>query len=123
MKKISEEFADRIAQEFADNLNRNVVAQCVLDEMAVRQGQGPTGPELSWNHATQDFRQRFLEAYRAMTPDVRMDAFVTAFVDAWPDGMGVLHMDPKWKGILAQPPYTKDGLWPAPLPRIPRSET
>jgi hypothetical protein len=119
LKKEVPKARTNFAQEMVDNLNRYSVAQAVVNEMATRQGMGPGGPELKWSEVTDGFRTRFLAAYAEVRSTEPFDAgaFVQGFVDAWPEGEGVLRMDPSWKGVLAQPPYTEKGLWPAFLRR------
>lgn len=103
------------AQHVCDNLNRNVTAEGVIDEMGRRQGH-QVGPELGWHDATPEFIERFNAAYTAKPTSQSFEDFVTEFVDAWPPGVGVMRMGAECKGVLGQPPYTKNGLWPALLP-------
>jgi hypothetical protein len=41
------------------------------------------------------------------------DEFSRLFVDAWPQDMAALRIVPDVRDPIANPPYSKDGLWPA----------
>jgi hypothetical protein len=101
-------------------LNRNVTAQEVFDEMGRRQGQ-QCGPEFSWHHVTQEFKTKFTSAYANKPRRQSAEDFAREFVDQWPIGTGAKRVLPEWRGILAQPPYTKNGLWPSDFTAAPGS--
>jgi hypothetical protein len=101
-----------VVDAMVSNLNSTVTAQCVFDEMARRQGS-QHGPEFSWHYVTAEFEKRFAKAYAAKPRELSAEDFAREFVDHWPVGLGAMRMLPEWQGVLAQPPYTKDGLWPA----------
>ena len=98
-------------------LNRNVTAQEIFDEMGRRQGS-QCGPEFSWHYVTAEFKMRFLAAYAKKPRRQSAEDFAQGFVDRWPIGAGAMRMLPEWQGVLAQPPYTKGGLWPADLKKF-----
>ena len=101
-----------LALHLVNSLNRNVTAQEVFDEMGRRQGfRG--GPEFSWHYVTEEFKAKFLAAYANKPRRKSAEDFAREFVDEWPIGEGAKRMMPEWRGILAHPPYTKDGLWPS----------
>jgi hypothetical protein len=97
--------------DLVNTLNRNVTAQEVFDEMGRQQGS-QCGPEFSWHYVTEEFKAKFLAAYAKKPSRKSAEDFAREFVDKWPSGAGAMHMPPDWLG-LAQPPYTKDGLWPS----------
>ena len=103
---------EQFGKALVANLNRNVTAEAVLDEMAKRQGHW-YGPTLSWHEATEDFKKLFLQAYVAKPGTQDCDEFAREFVDQWPEGVAALRLGPECKGEIAQPPYAKNGLWPA----------
>jgi hypothetical protein len=84
----------RDAAEFAENLiefiKSTMAAQCVLNEMARRQGQHVPLPEFSWHQVTAEFRARFTEAYKRKPREQSTEAFAREFVDSWPIGSRVL---------------------------------
>jgi len=99
----------------ARRLDRTDAAEHVVEEMARRQGHR-NGPYFNWNLATETFRQRFDEAWLEAAPLGVLESvedFARAFVDAWPEGAAVLRIAPDHLDPIANPPYSKGGLWPA----------
>lgn len=84
-----DKFREGIGQSLADGLNRHVVAETVIDEMARRQGQ-LCGPSFSWTAATGDFTARFAEAYAKKPGSQSAADFAREFVDRWPHGLKAL---------------------------------
>jgi len=103
----------------ARRLDRTEAAECIVEEMARRQGHR-FGPYFSWNLATETFRLRFEAAWVEAAPLGVLESvadFARMFVDAWPEGAAVLRIVPDQHDPIANPPYSNGGLWPAFLPR------
>jgi len=100
-------------------LDRTTAAELIVGEMAIRQGHRH-GPYFEWSLATELFEARFETAW-AQRPLQRsaesLEAFVTAFVDAWPEGGAALRVVPDSSDSIANPPYSRDRMWPAFLRR------
>lgn len=98
----------------ARRFDRNAVAEFIIDAMARRQGHR-SGPYFDWSLATEQFRSLFDTAWAAAAPPSReaVEQFVLAFVDAWPEGVAVLRVIPDHRDPIANPPYSRDGMWPA----------
>ncbi len=96
----------------ANDLDATALAERVIDAMARRQGH-TLGPYFEWSLATADFESRFNDAAARKSPEQSIEEFVRAFVDAWPTGMAALRLLPDQFDPIANPPYSKDGLWPA----------
>lgn len=102
----------RARKAVAHELDRTVVAERIIDEMARRQGHR-LGPYFEWALATDVFESRFNAACSRKPAGQTLAEFARAFVDAWPPGMAVLRVIPNERDTIANPPYSKDGLWPA----------
>lgn len=108
-----------VVAALARPLDRATAAELIIGEMARRQGHRH-GPYFEWNLATELFRLRFETAWehRPLQPSAESLAmFVSAFVDGWPEGTAVLRVVPDRRDSIANPPYSKDGMWPAFLRR------
>ena len=103
---------DTVRQEAASGLDRTAVAEQIIDEMARRQGHR-VGPYFDWSLTTESFESRFNQALSLRPQDQSLQEFVRSFVDAWPQGMAALRLVPHATGLIANPPYSKDGMWPA----------
>ena len=101
-------------------LDRTAVAELIIELMARRQGHRH-GPYFEWNLATESFRLRFEAAWLHQRPSQQsaetVEQFASAFVDGWPEGAAVLRVVPDSHDSIANPPYSKDGMWPAFLRR------
>ena len=95
------EKADRLVAAVADNLNRNVTAQAIINEMARRAEGHCYGPELQWHLATPEFVERFNAAWAARKSGPT-EVLVRDFVDAWPPGVPAMR-------------FGSERLWPAAL--------
>lgn len=93
-------------------LDRTEIAEQVIDEMARRQGHN-LGPYFSWSLATEDFKARFDDAYARRTSAQSLEDFTHSFVDQWPPGMAAQRVVPDAGDPIANPPFSRDGLWPA----------
>jgi|ERR1700733_4731036 hypothetical protein len=94
------------------SLERTRLAEQIIDEMARRQGQR-FGPYFEWALATDNFRLLFDAALVLKPAEQSADEFSRLFVDAWPQDMAALRIVPDVRDPIANPPYSKDGLWPA----------
>jgi len=104
----------KVGAAAASGLDRTALAEQVIDEMARRQGHR-FGPYFDWTLATESFQRRF-DAALAQRPRRQSTAeFARLFVDAWPRGMAALRVIPDSADSIANPPYSKDGMWPADL--------
>jgi len=96
-------------------LDRNAVAERIIEEMASRQGHR-FGPYFEWSLATETFLQRF-DAVWARPPQAlsieSLEQFAVVFVDEWPQGAAALRVVPDSSDSIANPPFSKDGMWPA----------
>lgn len=97
---------------YSSGRDRTEAAEHIIDEMARRQGQ-KLGPYFEWSLATAEFTARFNEAFLRKPPKESMKKFACAFVDAWPQGMAALRLNQTDATLIANPPYAKDGQWPA----------
>jgi hypothetical protein len=100
-------------------LDRTTAAELIVGEMARRQGHRH-GPYFDWSLATELFRLRFEAAWahRPLQPSAEsLEEFISAFVDGWPEGAAALRVVPDSRDSIANPPYSKDGMWPAFLRR------
>ena len=88
------------------------LAERIIEEMARRQGHR-FGPYFEWSLATEHFQQRFNAALALKLREQPNDEFARLFVDEWPQGMAALRVIPDTADPIANPPYSKDGLWPA----------
>ncbi|HXN10876.1 MAG TPA: hypothetical protein VN859_06500 [Steroidobacteraceae bacterium] len=102
-------------QASAGTLDRTEIAEQVIGEMARRQGH-TIGPYFNWSLATEDFKTRFSDAFSRRAPEQSPREFARNFVDAWPPGMAAQRVVPDEHDPIANPPYSRDGLWPAFLP-------
>jgi hypothetical protein len=96
-------------------IDRTAVAECIIEEMASRQGHR-FGPYFEWGLATEMFLQRFnaVWARRPQTLSIgSIEAFAVTFVDEWPHGAAALRVVPDSSDSIANPPFSKDGMWPA----------
>ena len=83
--------------------------------MARRQGHR-SGPYFDWNLATEQFRSLFDAAWAAAPSPLSREAveqLALAFVDAWPEGAAALRVIPDQRDPIANPPYSRAGMWPA----------
>jgi hypothetical protein len=100
--------------------SRLELAELIIEEMAHRQGQRH-GPYFEWSYATELFERRFEQAWKrwcCTDPALEiLGPFIAAFVDAWPEGAPALRVVPDSRDSIANPPYSKNGLWPAFLQR------
>ena len=99
--------------------DRNSVAELIIDAMARRQGHR-SGPYFDWNLATDKFRSLFDAAWvapRAAMTRETVEQLVKSFVDTWPEGAAALRVIPDHLDPIANPPYSRDGFWPAFLRR------
>jgi hypothetical protein len=96
----------------AAHLDRTEVAEQIIAEMARRQGH-TVGPYFDWSLATEDFKARFAAAFAQRTSGQSPEDFARTFVDAWPLGMAAQRVIPDARDPIANPPYSRDGLWPA----------
>jgi len=103
---------EKVREASLSGLDRTAVAEGVIDEMARRQGHR-LGPYFDWSLATEDFESRFSEAFSQKRPEQSIEAFAHSFVDAWPQGIAALRVIPDDGDPITNPPYSKDGLWPA----------
>jgi hypothetical protein len=94
------------------DLDRTEVAEQIIDEMARRQGHN-VGPYFNWSLATEDFKARFDQAFALRAPEHSLEDFTRQFVDDWPPGMTAQRVVPDHTDPIANPPYSRDGLWPA----------
>jgi hypothetical protein len=46
-----------------------------------------------------------------------VEDFARRFVDTWPEGLAALRIVPDELDPIANPPYSRDGMWPAFLRR------
>jgi GTP diphosphokinase / guanosine-3',5'-bis(diphosphate) 3'-diphosphatase len=97
-----EEFDRKIGQSLVDGLNRHVVGETIIDEMARRHGEW-LGPQFHWEAATPEFKTRFNNAYAKKPSSQSADDFAREFVDQWPLGLAVLR-------------YSNGQEWPEPMP-------
>ncbi len=100
-------------------LDRTTAAELIVGEMARRQGHRH-GPYFEWGLATELFRSRFETAWahRPSQPSAEaLEEFIGAFIDGWPEGAAVLRVVPDSADSIANPPYSKGGMWPAFLRR------
>jgi hypothetical protein len=99
----------------APRLDRTAVAERIIEEMATRQGHR-FGPYFEWSLATEIFLQRF-DAVWALRPlslsTGALEEFAVSFVDEWPAGAPALRVVPDSSDSIANPPFSKDGMWPA----------
>jgi hypothetical protein len=93
-------------------LDRTAVAEQIIDEMARRQGHR-SGPYFEWSLATESFQSRFDQAFAQRPQEQAAEEFASQFVDAWPRGMAALRIVPDASDPIANPPYSKNGMWPA----------
>jgi hypothetical protein len=103
---------EKVRKASVSGLDRTAAAEQVIDEMARRQGH-TLGPYFEWSLATEDFESRFSEAFSQKPAEQSMEEFARSFVDAWPQGMPALRVIPDDGDPIANPPYSKDGMWPA----------
>ena len=99
----------------ARRLDRTAVAELIIEEMARRQGHRH-GPYFEWALATESFQLRFDAAWAqgSLEPSIEsLLEFACSFVDAWPEGSAALRVVPDSRDSIANPPYSKDGMWPA----------
>jgi hypothetical protein len=109
----------REARAVAGQLDRAAVAECIIEEMARRQGHR-FGPYFDWNLATESFQSRFNAVWPAASlnaAQASLEEFARGFVDTWPEGMAALRIVPDSLDPIANPPYSRDGMWPAFLRR------
>lgn len=103
----------------ARTFDRDTVAEMIIEAMAHRQGHR-SGPYFDWSLATEQFRALFDAAWAA-SPTVAsretVGQIVKTFVDAWPEGTAALRVIPDHLDPIANPPYSRDGMWPAFLRR------
>ncbi|MGA8708184.1 MAG: hypothetical protein WB646_14485 [Steroidobacteraceae bacterium] len=101
------------------SFDRNTMAELIIDTMARRQGHR-SGPYFDWGLATEQFRSSFDAAWAVAPTAVTREAIeqlAKKFVDAWPDGAAALRVIPDHLDPIANPPYSRDGMWPAFLRR------
>jgi hypothetical protein len=99
----------------ACRIDRTAAAERIIEEMASRQGQR-FGPYFEWSLATEMFLQRFnaVWARRPQTLSIgSIGEFAISFVDEWPEGATALRVVPDSRDSIANPPFSKDGMWPA----------
>ncbi len=99
----------------ASRFDRNAVAEFIIDAMARRQGHR-SGPYFNWSLATEQFRSLFDAAWAAAPHPLSSEAveqIVRAFVAAWPEGAAALRVIPDPRDPIANPPYSRAGMWPA----------
>jgi hypothetical protein len=104
-----------VEEVLARRLDRTAVAERIIEAMANRQGHR-YGPYFEWSLATELFLQRF-NAVWARRPQIlsldAVEAFVTSFVDEWPEGAPALRVVPDSSDSIANPPFSNNGMWPA----------
>ncbi len=103
---------EKVRKASVSGLDRTAAAEQVIDEMGRRQGHR-VGPYFEWSLATEDFDSRFSEAFSQKPPEQSIQEFAHSFVDAWPQGMAAIRVIPEDSDPIANPPYSKDGMWPA----------
>lgn len=108
------ELKQKIRDSFDDGRDRTAAAEHVIDEMARRQGL-KLAPLFDWTLATPQFETRLDQRLTQKPGEQSMQEFVRAFVDAWPRGEPVIRIEPDAADPVSNPPYSKDGLWPANL--------
>jgi hypothetical protein len=99
----------------ARRLDRTAVAERIIEEMALRQGHR-YGPYFEWGLATELFLQRFNAVWARRPQSLSIESigeFATSFVDQWPPGAAALRVVPDSSDSIANPPFSKDGMWPA----------
>jgi len=100
-------------------IHRAAVAERIIEEMAYRQGHR-FGPYFDWTLATESFQSRFNAAWPAGSLgalQASVEDFARRFVDTWPEGLAALRIVPDELDPIANPPYSRDGMWPAFLRR------
>ena len=102
----------RVSQALLGGYRSTAAAEAIIDEMARRQGLR-LGPYFDWSAATAEFRSRFRQAYAAKPREQTIEDFAWEFVEDWPPGPAALRLPPEGSGKIGEPPYSRDGLWPA----------
>ena len=102
----------KLRAEAGSSLERTQLAEQIIEEMARRQGQR-FGPYFEWALATDNFRLLFDAALVLKPSEQSAEEFSRLFVDAWPQDMAALRIVPDLRDPIANPPYSKDGFWPA----------
>ena len=99
----------------ARRIDRTAVAELIIEEMASRQGHR-FGPYFEWSLATEVFLQRF-NAVWARRPQIMsigsIEQLAVSFVDEWPQGAAALRVVPDSRDSIANPPFSREGMWPA----------
>lgn len=123
MPQVTDSRTDRPSRQThvgsARSFDRNAVAELIIDAMARRQGHR-SGPYFDWSLATDQFRTLFDAAWvseRTAATREAVEQFVKNFVDAWPEGAAALRVIPDHLDPIANPPFSRDGMWPAFLRR------
>jgi hypothetical protein len=96
-------------------LDRTAAAERVIEEMANRQGHR-FGPYFEWSLASEIFLQRFNAVWARRSQALSLESleeFAVSFVDEWPEGAAALRVVPDSRDSIANPPFSKDGMWPA----------
>jgi hypothetical protein len=79
--------ATEFAEELIEIIKSTTAAQCILDEMARRQGKNMPPREFSWHQVTAEFKARFAEAYNRKPRKQSAEDFASEFADYWPLGL------------------------------------
>jgi len=111
---MAEEVIARLAR-LQRRLDRTAAAERIIEEMANRQGHR-FGPYFEWSLASEIFLQRFNAVWVRRSQALSLESleeFAVSFVDEWPQGAAALRVVPDSRDSIANPPFSKDGMWPA----------